>query len=41
MVAGSVRDGDDARAVLFRRAAAFTGGAISRTEGASLIITVG
>jgi len=41
MVAGSVRDGDDSRALLFTRAAAFTGGAINRTEGASVSITVG
>jgi len=40
-VAGSARGGDDVRAVLFGRTAAFTGGAISRTEGASVIIAVG
>jgi len=40
-VAGSARAGDDARAVVFGRAAAFTDGAINRTEGASVIIAVG
>jgi hypothetical protein len=40
-VAGSVRAGGEVRAVPFGRAEAFTGGAISRTEGASVIITVG
>src|SRR5438045_7853272 len=41
MVAGSARGGDDVRAVLFGRTAAFTGGAIRRTEGASVISAVG
>jgi len=40
-VAGKVRAGDDGRAVGFARAAAFAGGASSRTEGASVIIAVG
>jgi hypothetical protein len=40
-VEGSVRAGADAREVLFERAAALAGGAISRTEGASVIIAVG
>ena len=38
---GSARGGDDARAVLFGRSAELTGGAISRTEGASVISAVG